>query len=125
MKDAIESSLDELERVQAHFDQKLSATAQEAAAVRSASERAASAKSAVTCAACSRGRTSTWTVTTSAVSELRNWIRAPAVDTSLALSTSAASSTPKVSLAGMSHASPPSKSTGHEVGSPGELPCWR
>jgi hypothetical protein len=72
---------------------------------------AASAKSAVTASACSRGNTSTCTVTTSDVSELRSWIRAPLVETSLADSTSVASSTPKVSLAGMSQASPPSKSS--------------
>ena len=71
---------------------------------------AASAKDAVTATACSGGISSTCTVTTSEVSELRTWMRAPDVEMSLATNTSVASSTPKVSLIGTSQALPPSKS---------------
>ena len=72
---------------------------------------AASAKSTVTAAPSLRGSSSTCTVTTSAVSELRSWMRASDVEMPLSESTCSASATPKVSPAGMSQALPPSKSS--------------
>ena len=71
---------------------------------------AASASAAVMAADFSLDTSSIWTVTTSADSELRRWIRAPAVSMPWSCSTWSASWMSNVSLAGTSHALPPSKS---------------
>ncbi len=71
---------------------------------------AASANAAVISADFSLGTSSIWTVTTSADSEVRRWMRAPAVSMPWSCNTCSASSMSKVSLAGTSQALPPSKS---------------